>query len=76
MVSRRQNSKQISRPPQHKAVQAPAVAKVAAPVKKQTVLDVKAVGSVRVLHDGRAIVSVDGDTETISASKVQITIED
>ena len=73
---RKTSQKQISRPPQHKAVAAPAVAKVAAPVKKQTILDVKSIASVRVLHDGQAIVSVDGDTETIPASKVKITIED
>jgi len=73
---RKTSQKQISRPQQHKAVQAPAVAKVATPVKKQTVLDVKSIASVRVMHDGSAIVSVDGDNETVRCSKVQIVIED
>ena len=74
MAASKQYSKQIASPQRNKAVAAPEVKK-AAPAKPRKVLDVKAVGSIRVLHDGQAIVAVDGDMETVPASKVQIVIE-
>ena len=74
MAARKQ--KQISKPARDKAVASPEAAKVSDPIVKKTELEVKAVASVRVLHDGRAIVAVDGDMETIPCKKATIIIED
>jgi len=67
--------KQIKTAPRKKVIPAPAAAKVL-PEPKGTVLNVQAVAGIRKLHDGRAIISVDGDTQTVPANKVSIRIEE
>ena len=69
--------KKTAKPARKKVVEAPEVEKApAAPVVKRTVLDVKAIASVRIMHGGSAIISCDGVYETVEAAKVSIVIED